>query len=128
VSTACIAYGATGSGKTHTMMGTREDRGMCARAAEVLLGLGDGGGARPTGDATRTLRMSFLEIYNETITDLLVDSAGEGSVRMDATLFFFFVIFFIHLILNFFTPMSRIFFQPATARGSGAGCICAGAL
>ncbi|KAG6895261.1 hypothetical protein C0992_002327 [Termitomyces sp. T32_za158] len=67
----CIfAYGQTGSGKSYTMEGgpTEETAGMIPRAVEQVF--------RATEDMrskgwTYTLEGQFLEIYNETINDLL---------------------------------------------------------
>ena len=65
-----FSYGQTGSGKTHTMQGSPagEMRGMIPRSIEKVL---------ETSKKLRSqgwefgLRVSFLEIYNETIRDLL---------------------------------------------------------
>ncbi|CAM9997146.1 unnamed protein product, partial [Phaeothamnion confervicola] len=62
-----FAYGQTGSGKTHTMQGTRSEPGVIRLAVEECF-------ARlATADADRDylFRMSYLEIYNEQINDLL---------------------------------------------------------
>ncbi|KAJ0481702.1 putative minus-end-directed kinesin ATPase [Helianthus annuus] len=63
----CIfAYGQTGSGKTHTMMGTPgsfDDKGLIPRSLEQIF------------ESRQTLQnqggISMLEIYNETVRDLL---------------------------------------------------------
>lgn len=68
---ACVlAYGATGAGKTHTMFGTlqlatAEEPGIVGLALSDLLQL-------LTGSEHR-LRLSYLEIYNEHVKDLLSD-------------------------------------------------------
>ena len=59
-----MAYGQTGSGKTHSMLGTDYDKGFIPRAAEALLKL-----VQSNRDVT--LHGSCIEIYNETIRDLL---------------------------------------------------------
>ena len=81
----CIfSYGQTGSGKTHTMMGTREDPGVNVRSlhalfklaqerSEAMAGMADGKGG--AGPPPVSIAVSVLEIYNETLRDLLV---GEG--------------------------------------------------
>ncbi|CAM9572201.1 unnamed protein product, partial [Phaeothamnion confervicola] len=64
-----FSYGQTGSGKTHTMQGGRgEMRGIIPRAVEQILACV----ADLQADGWRyQLRVSFLEIYNEEIRDLL---------------------------------------------------------
>jgi hypothetical protein len=59
-----MAYGQTGSGKTHSMLGTDSDKGFIPRAAETLLKL-------TAAHAGATLRGSCIEIYNETVRDLI---------------------------------------------------------
>ncbi|KAJ0401552.1 hypothetical protein ATCC90586_002860 [Pythium insidiosum] len=61
-----FAYGQTGSGKTHTMMGSGEDHGIVPRMnADLFARLVE-------SEATKYLvTVSFLEIYNEVIKDLL---------------------------------------------------------
>lgn len=71
----CIfAYGQTGSGKTHTMEGTSvndaENRGMIPRA---VLQIFDSTHELESKGWKYALDASFLEIYNETIRDLLGD-------------------------------------------------------
>ncbi|KAJ1458731.1 P-loop containing nucleoside triphosphate hydrolase protein [Pelagophyceae sp. CCMP2097] len=67
----CIfAYGQTGSGKTHTMEGPLEDRGVYFRALAELFEFRDEKG-QPL-----QITLSMLEIYNETIRDLLVLKTG----------------------------------------------------
>ncbi|KAL6554907.1 Kinesin-like protein KIN-14A [Orobanche gracilis] len=71
-----FAYGQTCSGKTHTMEGSRHDRGLYARSFEELFDLSN-------SDATSTSRYSFsvsvFELYNEQITDLLLESGNAVS-------------------------------------------------
>ncbi|KXZ46235.1 hypothetical protein GPECTOR_45g105 [Gonium pectorale] len=71
----CIfAYGQTGSGKTHTMTGSRvpgdlEGRGVNYRALDDLFQLAN----TRSGEVRYSMRAQMLEIYNETIQDLLTD-------------------------------------------------------
>jgi kinesin family protein C1 len=73
----CIfAYGQTGSGKTHTMVGTESDRGIIPRSLEAIIDkcseLERAHGWKYAIDA------SFLEVYNETLRDLLSESGRDG--------------------------------------------------
>lgn len=73
----CIfAYGQTGSGKTHTMEGSESDRGVNFRALQELFAIRDDRMA--AGSFECTMKLSILEVYNETIVDLL-ESSGSSS-------------------------------------------------
>ena len=102
----CFAYGMTGAGKTFTMLGqklssatctsrssmtslnpassTREVSGICSLAAADLFhrcATDD-----DAASAATTIHVSYLEIYNERIQDLLVrnqSSASQASCRAD---------------------------------------------
>ncbi|KAJ9091447.1 hypothetical protein QFC19_009087 [Naganishia cerealis] len=64
-----FAYGATGCGKTHTVSGTKEDPGIIYRTMRELFNRID-----ESDDQWEThVTVSFLEIYNELIRDLLAD-------------------------------------------------------
>ena len=76
-----FAYGATGSGKTYTMLGDRKGNpGVILRVLNDLF--------RYIGN--KSVQMSYMEIYNETIRDLLVRrskilplrAAGRGIVEV----------------------------------------------
>lgn len=69
----CIfAYGQTGSGKTFTMQGPDNDPGVNLRALIELFTL-----AADRAEETRyTIRVAMVEIYNETIRDLLDPDSG----------------------------------------------------
>uniref|UniRef100_A0A7S2WE81 Kinesin-like protein n=1 Tax=Mucochytrium quahogii TaxID=96639 RepID=A0A7S2WE81_9STRA len=66
----CIfAYGQTGSGKTYTMDGSEADRGVIHRTFQSLF---DGIKERQHDGSVRyAIKLTLLEIYNETICDLL---------------------------------------------------------
>ncbi|XP_078505703.1 kinesin-like protein KIF16B isoform X1 [Lissotriton helveticus] len=67
---ACVfAYGQTGSGKSYTMMGNPGDSGLIPRICEGLFSRI----AETTrwGDASFRTEVSYLEIYNERVRDLL---------------------------------------------------------
>ncbi|KAJ1929618.1 hypothetical protein IWQ60_000995 [Tieghemiomyces parasiticus] len=61
-----FAYGQTSSGKTHTMYGIPEEPGIIDLSLRRIFER-----IEQTPDREYLLRVSFLEIYNEVITDLL---------------------------------------------------------
>lgn len=67
----CIfAYGQTGTGKTFTMEGTQQNRGVNYRTLELLFNI-----AKERSETfTYNLSVSVLEVYNEQIRDLLATS------------------------------------------------------
>ncbi|XP_033126809.1 uncharacterized protein LOC117124622 [Anneissia japonica] len=65
---ACLfAYGQTGSGKTYTMMGCKDEVGLIPRICEGLCSRVDDFAE----DVTCQIEVSYLEIYNERVRDLL---------------------------------------------------------
>ena len=74
-----FAYGATGSGKTYTMVGTPEHPGCMARALNELFET-----MEKATEAVYKVTMSYLEIYNENIRDLLNPSSGHLELRDDS--------------------------------------------
>nr|XP_014346035.1 PREDICTED: kinesin-like protein KIFC3 [Latimeria chalumnae] len=64
-----LAYGQTGSGKTYTMMGPKDNPGVNIRSIRELLHL-----CQKRETIKYTLKISMLEIYNETVQDLLSKS------------------------------------------------------
>ena len=70
----CIfAYGQTGSGKTYTMEGPKENPGINHRAIRSLFD-----GCRSLSPQYRfQVHVSYLEIYNEKITDLLSQNSTD---------------------------------------------------
>ncbi|XP_025407254.1 kinesin-like protein KIF19 [Sipha flava] len=74
-----FAYGATGSGKTHTMVGHGGETGIMVRAISDLFDI-------VSKNAYRyTVKMSYLEIYNENIRDLLNPTSGFLELREDTS-------------------------------------------
>lgn len=67
----CIfAYGQTGTGKTFTMEGTEDNRGVNYRTLEELFNM-----AEERKETFRyNISVSVLEVYNEQIRDLLATS------------------------------------------------------
>ncbi|AWP16267.1 Kinesin-like protein [Scophthalmus maximus] len=63
-----FAYGQTGSGKTYTMMGTPDSIGLTPRICQGLFRSED---TFPDGQNSSRIEISFLEIYNERVRDLL---------------------------------------------------------
>ncbi|KAG6442002.1 hypothetical protein O3G_MSEX002088 [Manduca sexta] len=73
---ACVfAYGQTGSGKTFTMMGSNECQGLIPRICRQLFSRVAAG--KESGASYRT-EVSYLEIYNERVKDLLATDAGHS--------------------------------------------------
>ncbi|XP_051676102.2 centromere-associated protein E isoform X1 [Oryctolagus cuniculus] len=64
-----FAYGQTASGKTHTMMGSEDCLGVIPRAIHDIFQK-----IKKFPDREFLLRVSYMEIYNETITDLLCNT------------------------------------------------------
>ncbi|NXH88062.1 KIF14 protein, partial [Edolisoma coerulescens] len=76
---ACLfAYGQTGSGKSYTMMGFDEDRGIIPRLCEDLF---NQVAQMDKEQVLYHLEMSFYEVYNEKIHDLLVFKAENGQKK-----------------------------------------------
>jgi centromeric protein E len=65
-----FAYGQTASGKTYTLSGNDEQPGIIPRAIREIFAY-----IRATPSREYLLRCSYLEIYNETIHDLLAPGA-----------------------------------------------------
>ncbi|XP_065547054.1 centromere-associated protein E isoform X2 [Lathamus discolor] len=63
-----FAYGQTASGKTYTMMGNEDSVGIIPKAIRHVFKV-----ICEIPDREFLLRVSYMEIYNETITDLLCD-------------------------------------------------------
>ncbi|KAK6186957.1 hypothetical protein SNE40_006213 [Patella caerulea] len=65
----CIfAYGQTGSGKSYTMMGTHEQKGIIPRLCDALF---ENIKTMTKDDLTYKVEVSYMEIYNEKVHDLL---------------------------------------------------------
>ncbi|CAL4063964.1 unnamed protein product, partial [Meganyctiphanes norvegica] len=81
-----IAYGQTGSGKTHTM-GTdhntaKADAGVLQRAMRTLLGYDDDN-LENCDNTSMKLHISFCEVYNEKLYDLLASTRTPVTTHPD---------------------------------------------
>ncbi|XP_068610131.1 kinesin-like protein KIF13B [Brachionichthys hirsutus] len=77
---ACIfAYGQTGSGKSYTMMGSEEQPGLIPRLCSSLF-------SRTVKEAREgesfTVEVSYMEIYNEKVRDLLDPKGSRQTLRV----------------------------------------------
>eukprot|EP00039_Didymoeca_costata_P010377 m.139667 g.139667 ORF g.139667 m.139667 type:complete len:1667 (+) comp14805_c0_seq1:372-5372(+) len=76
---ACVlAYGQTGSGKSFTMMGPEEDRGIIPRLCESMFATIE---QNTTETVSFKVEVSYIEIYNEKVKDLLGNSKKRLRVR-----------------------------------------------
>ncbi|KAI4208262.1 MAG: hypothetical protein LQ346_000142 [Caloplaca aetnensis] len=73
-----FAYGATGCGKTHTITGTAQQPGVIFLTMQELFErISD-----RTDDKVTEVSLSYLEIYNETIRDLLVPGGSKQGLML----------------------------------------------
>lgn len=90
-----FAYGATGSGKTYTMVGNDDSPGLMIKAIQDLF---EKVKEQQITDKYYTIKLSYIEVYNETLKDLLIDkqtqtqaldirdSPDKGTVIIGATI------------------------------------------
>ncbi|CAK7263154.1 hypothetical protein SEPCBS57363_000423 [Sporothrix epigloea] len=69
--TCIFAYGQTGSGKSYTMMGTPNEPGLIPRTCEDLFQR-IAAAQNETPNIAYNVRVSYFEVYNEHVRDLLV--------------------------------------------------------
>ncbi|KAF8762539.1 hypothetical protein HU200_009313 [Digitaria exilis] len=74
-----FAYGVTSSGKTHTMHGEQKSPGTIPLAVKDVFSI-----IQDTPGREFLLRVSYLEIYNEVINDLLDPTGQNLRIREDA--------------------------------------------
>ncbi|XP_055378395.1 kinesin-like protein KIF13A isoform X4 [Condylostylus longicornis] len=77
---ACIfAYGQTGSGKSYTMMGSQDQKGIIPRLCDELFAhIAD----KTTNDLIYKVEVSYMEIYNEKVHDLLDPKPNKQSLKV----------------------------------------------
>ena len=73
-----FAYGATGCGKTHTITGTHAQPGIIFLTMQELFERVSDCAAEKVSE----ISLSYLEIYNETIRDLLVPTTNKGGLAL----------------------------------------------
>ncbi|KAG9267339.1 kinesin-like protein KIF22 [Astyanax mexicanus] len=77
-----FAYGPTGAGKTHTMLGNQDNPGVIPRAVREVFQLVNTQ-ERDQDEWKFSVEMSYLEIYNEKVLDLLSPSSQDLPIRED---------------------------------------------
>ena len=73
------AYGATGTGKTYTMVGGGDNWGLMIRSISDLFKI-----INNEKEKNCIIKISYVEIYNEIIKDLLSDKNTQLEIRADA--------------------------------------------
>ena len=76
--TCIFAYGQTGSGKSYTMMGTPSQPGLIPRTCEDLFQRIE---SSDSPHISYTVRVSYFEVYNEHVRDLLAPSRTSTDSR-----------------------------------------------
>ena len=76
--TCIFAYGQTGSGKSYTMMGTPDQPGLIPRTCEDLFQRIE---SNTSPHLSYTVRVTYFEVYNEHVRDLLATPNGSNSGR-----------------------------------------------
>ena len=72
-----MAYGATGSGKTYTMVGKGEKIGLMIRAIRDLFNF------VKQENKEYNIKISYIEVYNEVLKDLLSEKKTPPEIRTD---------------------------------------------
>ena len=82
-----FAYGQTGSGKTHTMLGHDADEGIAPMLVRHLFHrIEELKRQHPEDRMVYTIELSFMEIYNEKVKDLLaIADRGQGKSNQSNT-------------------------------------------
>uniref|UniRef100_A0A8B9KDI5 Kinesin-like protein KIF14 n=1 Tax=Astyanax mexicanus TaxID=7994 RepID=A0A8B9KDI5_ASTMX len=80
--TCLFAYGQTGSGKSYTMMGFGEEAGIIPRFCEELFLRLSRADSKEVSCPKYNVPMSYFEVYNEKIHDLLVAKDEQNQKKM----------------------------------------------
>ncbi|XP_075057044.1 centromere-associated protein E isoform X2 [Mixophyes fleayi] len=72
-----FAYGQTSSGKTYTMMGSPNNLGIIPQAVQEVFQI-----IQEIPNREFLLRVSYMEIYNETVTDLLCEDGKKKPLEI----------------------------------------------
>ena len=75
-----FAYGATGAGKTHTMIGDSERPGMMLLTFQEIFDCIE----RLSNERQYKVKLSYLEIYNEEVRDLFSSNSEHLDIREDS--------------------------------------------
>ncbi|CAG2217950.1 KIF22 [Mytilus edulis] len=78
-----FAYGPTGAGKTHTMLGSATDPGVIPRVINGIFHLIEEQKKTDTMEWSESVKFSYLEIYNEKVMDLLDPKDTDLPIRED---------------------------------------------
>jgi len=76
-----FAYGQTSTGKTYTMHGTKQELGVVPLAVEDIFRYITSRNADTNSNREFLLRVSYMEIYNEQINDLLAAPTNTSHVK-----------------------------------------------
>jgi len=76
-----FCYGPTGSGKTYSMMGDDENKGVIPRVFDQLLAASRAGAGTDSTNGEVILKVSYLQIYCEVVSDLLDPAGSQLSIR-----------------------------------------------
>jgi len=74
-----FVYGATGAGKTHTMLGSPDNPGITFKTVMELYQRIE----EKKEECSCEVAVSYLEVYNETIVDLINHQSGQLAIRED---------------------------------------------
>ncbi|KAJ6362016.1 hypothetical protein OIU77_030888 [Salix suchowensis] len=98
-----FAYGVTSSGKTHTMHGDQRSPGIIPLAVKDAFSI-----IQETPNREFLLRVSYLEIYNEIVNDLLNPAGQNLRIREDAQVLAYqlFTVFLYDYTLLFFSVLT----------------------
>ena len=73
-----FAYGATGAGKTYTMMGTSQSPGLMFLSMRELFSR-----INTITDKKYVVKLMYIQVYNEVIQDLLTAESKALDIRED---------------------------------------------